>query len=274
MNRAIRIDEPVFQPALLELEGVSVRFGPISVLSDTHFRLLPGEIHGLCGENGAGKSTLAAVMTGARPCGTFEGTLRFKQSAQAFRQPADALRAGIAGVDQRATLIMNLSIAENLLLGHEPLRFGLLDHARVELVARRRLARFGLGDIDPALPLGRVPAGTQRAVAIIRALSRDARVLILDEPCAGLERQEILAIFGWLKRLRVLGATIVLISNRIDELFSTCDRITLLRRGRTIATVDATRSHVAEVEHWMTSGDLAEGGAETKQQPPRKLAAI
>jgi ABC-type sugar transport system ATPase subunit len=204
-----------------------------------------GEILGLCGENGAGKSTILKVLTGVHPHGSYRGTLKVFGQERRFRSTADAQHAKIAIVHQELMLVPELSVAENLLLGREPMRGALVDDFALEVEARRILRRFGFGDIDPRAKVGTLGIGVQQIVEIARALSFDAKVLVLDEPTAALTSDECERLFSILKDLRARGTTCLYVSHRMDEVFALCDRITVLRDGRTAGTVitkDATDS--------------------------------
>jgi D-xylose transport system ATP-binding protein len=173
-----------------------------------------GEILGLCGENGAGKSTLLKVLSGVYPFGSYRGE-----------------------VHQELMLVPELSVAANLLLGREPLRFALVDAARLESRARSMLTRFGFGDeIEATTPVGELGIGLQQVVEIVRALSYEGRVLVLDEPTAALTSREAERLMSWLRALKAEGTTCIYVSHRMDEVFSLRDRITVLRDGRTAGT--------------------------------------
>jgi ABC-type sugar transport system ATPase subunit len=193
---------------------------------------------GLCGENGAGKSTLLKVLAGVHAYGSYSGDVILDGEVRRFAAPADARRAGIAVVYQELTLVPELSVAQNLLLGREPTRFGLVDEAKLEAMGRRQLALFGLEDtIDVTKPVARLGVGLQQMVEIMRALPQDARVLVLDEPTAALTAREAKLLMGYLRSLRGRGTTCLYVSHRLDEVFAICDRITVLRDGRTAATL-------------------------------------
>ena len=222
---------------MLELVNIEKSFGGVRALRGANLSVRSGEIMGLCGENGAGKSTLLKVLSGAHHFGTYTGELIVDGRARQLRGPGDARASGIAVVHQELMLVPELSVAQNLLLGREPRRFGFLDEARLEAEARTALARFGWAEqIDVNRPVRELGIGLQQIVEIVRALSLDARILVLDEPTAALTGQEAKILLGWLKSLREQGTTCIYVSHRLDEVFELCERVTVLRDGRTAAT--------------------------------------
>ncbi len=217
--------------------GIEKRFGGVRALDGADLSAKQGEILGLCGENGAGKSTLLRVLSGVHPSGSFGGEVRVGGRAARFRHTVDARRAGIAMVHQELMLVPELSVAENLLLGREPSRFGLLDGDALASRARAMLARYGFAEeIDATAKVSDLGIGLQQIVEIVRALSHEGRVLVLDEPTAALTGREAERLMQWLRGLRADGTTCVYVSHRMDEVFSLCDRVTVLRDGRTAGT--------------------------------------
>jgi ABC-type sugar transport system ATPase subunit len=253
--------------AMLRMHDIHKRFGGVHALRGASLEVARGEIVGLCGENGAGKSTLLKILAGVHPADA--GEIVVDGVVRKPTNPADARRAGIAVVYQELTLVPELSVAQNLLLGREPRRFGLVDHAQVDAIARRDLARFGFADrIDVTRPVGELGIGLQQIVEIVRALPQDARILVLDEPTAALNGREAEALLGWLRTLRDAGAAIVYVSHRLDEIFALCDRVTVLRDGRTAATMKTTDTTPDAVVAAMVGGEM------TKRAPAEmRLAA-
>ncbi|HMI89241.1 MAG TPA: sugar ABC transporter ATP-binding protein, partial [Polyangiaceae bacterium] len=202
-------------------------------------------------ENGAGKSTLIKVLAGVHAHGSYRGTIEVNGKAAHLSSPADARSAGIAVVHQELMLVSELSVAQNLLLGREPRRFRFIDDARLESTAQSYLLRFGFaGQIDPAKPVGELGIGMQQIVEIVRGLSLEARILVLDEPTAALSQQEARKLLDWLRKLKAGGTTCIYVSHRLDELFAICDRLTILRDGCTAATTvtaDTTPERVVSV---------------------------
>jgi ABC-type multidrug transport system ATPase subunit len=249
----------------LELVAIDKRFGGVAVLRGAHLTAHAGEIVGLCGDSGAGKSTLVKILGGVHKHGSYGGEVLIDGVVQRFRSPADTQRAGIAIVHQDSALVPQLSVAHNLMLGREPRRFGLVDEARLESQARAALSRFGVADqVSPTAPAGSLDAGLQQIVEIIRALSRDARVLVLDEPAAHLLPDERDRLFAWLRTLRRHGTTCIYAAHRLDELIGLCDRFTVLRDGVTAETLcTAAPGRRPASGRYQVHDEIAAGGMAT-----------
>jgi D-xylose transport system ATP-binding protein len=222
-------------PPLLEMRGITKRFPGVLALDHVSFDLHPGEVHALVGENGAGKSTLMNILGGVYSNGTFDGEIVIDGNAQQFHGVRAAEDAGIAVVHQELSLIPEFSIAENIFLGREPRRHGVIDHDAINASAQRFLDELQLA-LDPHLVVENLGIGQQHLVEIAKALSRNARILVLDEPTAALTETESEVLFGILERLRSAGAGIVYISHKLDEVFRLANRITVLRDGRCVST--------------------------------------
>src|SRR5258708_29078668 len=217
--------------SLLEMRDISKRFPGVLALDHVSFDLLPGEIHALVGENGAGKSTLMNVLGGVYEHGTYDGEILMGGEVRRFAGVRAAEDAGIAVVHQELSLIPEFSIAENIFLGREPRRFGLIDSESLYSRAQRVLDDLPL-KLDPHLPAGYLGIGQQHLVEIAKALARDARILVLDEPTAALTDPEAEVLFGILDRLRASGAGLIYISHRLGELHRLSNRIPVLREGQ------------------------------------------
>ncbi|MEU6789194.1 sugar ABC transporter ATP-binding protein [Nonomuraea angiospora] len=226
---------------VLEARGVSKRFPGVLALDGVSLALRPGEVHALVGENGAGKSTLIKVFTGVyQPDG---GELRYQAAPAVFGTPMEAQRAGISTIYQEVNLVPMMSVARNLLLGREPRgRFGVIDASAMHGEAQRVLAGYGVAT-DVRRPLRTLGVGAQQMVALARAVSVDARVVIMDEPTSSLEPREVETLFGVIRRLRDAGIAVMYVSHRLDELYRVCDQVTVLRDGRV-----AHSGPLAEVE--------------------------
>jgi ribose transport system ATP-binding protein len=222
-------DEPV-----LEVVEVSKDFLGTRALDRVSFAVRPGEVHALVGENGAGKSTLIKVLTGVyRPDG---GVLRHRGRPVVFGTPVAAQHAGISTIYQEVNLVPLMSIAGNVFLGREPrTRFGLIDTAAMNKRATALLAGYGI-DTDVRKPLGSLGVGAQQMVALARAASVEAHVVIMDEPTSSLEPREVATLFTVIGRLHEQGIAVVYVSHRLDELYRICDRVTVLRDGRMVHT--------------------------------------
>jgi galactofuranose transport system ATP-binding protein len=208
-----------------------VYFGADAALDGVDFRLFPGEVHSLMGENGAGKSTLIKAITGALPLDS--GELRLGGEVVRFASPHDAQEAGVRTVYQEIDLCPNISVAENISLGIEPRRHGMIDWREMRRRARDVLADLGL-DIDPASILGRHSLAVQQLVAIARAISTDVRVLVLDEPTSSLDLDECTELFRVIRDLKQRGVAIIFVSHFLDQVYEISDRVTVLRDGKLI----------------------------------------
>jgi ABC-type sugar transport system ATPase subunit len=223
---------------ILTAERMHKRYGGVHALRGASLEIFPGEVHTLVGENGSGKSTLLKLLSGqVQPDA---GSITFAGAATSFRDPADALHKGIATVTQETTLAPDLSIAENVFLGHRMARrAGLIDWKRTLTLAEAALARLSL-DLDPSLPARRLRPDQQQMVEIARALSFDARVLILDEPTSSLTDDEVEALFGIVRKLGVEGVATIFVSHRLGEVFEIADRVTVLRDGHAVGSGPAS----------------------------------
>ena len=225
----------------LELRGITKRFG--SLVANDHIDVVvePGQIHALLGENGAGKSTLMNVLYGLYQAD--EGEILLDGVPQHFRGPGDAMAAGIGMVHQHFMLIPVFTVAENVMLGHEQSKaLGVLDIAAAREHVRAVAARFGF-EVDPDAIVGDLPVGVQQRVEIIKALSRDAKVLVFDEPTAVLTPQETDELMGIMKQLRDEGTAIVFITHKLREVRAIADRITVIRLGRVVGEADPHSSN-------------------------------
>ncbi len=217
---------------VLEVTGIAKRFTGVLALDRVSLELAPGEVHALVGENGAGKSTLIKVITGVhRPD---EGEVRLSGRRVEFSGPLEAQRAGIQAVHQEIGLVPSMSVARNLLLGREPRRgLGLIDVRRMHDEAATALESYGI-DVDVRRPLRSLGLGAQQMIALARAVSVDARVVVMDEPTSSLEPREVDTLFGVIERLRDQGIAVIYVSHRLDELYRICDGVTVLRDGRVV----------------------------------------
>ncbi|MFT4149346.1 MAG: sugar ABC transporter ATP-binding protein [Paracoccaceae bacterium] len=221
------------RPALLFARGIDKAFFGVKVLDGVDFTLRSGEIHALLGENGAGKSTLVKILTGAyRRDG---GTMQLDGAEVEPRSVAEAQALGIGTVYQEVNLLDNLTVAENLYLGRQPRRFGLVDTRAMRADAARLLARYGLR-CDPGETLSAYSVAIRQIIAIARAVDLSGKVLFLDEPTASLDAREVEAIFAILRRLRDDGLAIVIITHFLDQVYALADRVTVLRNGRMVGS--------------------------------------
>lgn len=220
---------------LLQARGVDKIFPGVRALDGVDFTLRPGEIHGLLGENGAGKSTLIKVITGVlRRDG---GDLRLNGQDIDPHAPAESERLGIAAVHQEAPAPVNLSVAENIFFGRQPTRFGLVRRKEMNRRAADLLKPFGL-DIDVSRPLSVYSLAVRQLTAIARAVDLGAKVLILDEPTASLDKAEAQALFRVMRAVADQGVGVIFITHFLDQVFEVCDRLTVLRNGRMVGVRD------------------------------------
>jgi len=216
---------------IVEMTGISITFPGVKALDGVDFRLLPGEVHALMGENGAGKSTLIKALTGVY--GIDSGRIVVAGAEQVFTGPAAAQAAGISTVYQEVNLTDNLSVAENVMLGHEIRRFGVIDWHATRKAARGYLQALNL-DIDPRSSLSSHSLAVQQLVAISRAMVVDARVLILDEPTSSLDADEVARLFDVMRALRDRGVAILFVSHFLEQIYAISDRLTVLRNGKLV----------------------------------------
>ena len=266
----------VTETPLLVGEGIHKRYGGVHALRGASLAVHPGEVHALVGENGSGKSTMLKILSGQIQADA--GTITLAGQPVAFRNPTQALRLGIATVTQETTLAPDLSIAENVFLGHRMVKRGFVINWRS---TRRRaleaLRRLGL-DVDPSIPVRRLRPDQQQMVEIARALSIDARVLILDEPTSSLTDDEVEALFGLIRHIRDEGVATIFVSHRLKEVFDLVDRVTVLRDGHTVGSALAAELDRSKLIHLMVGRALEEieppQAAETDGQPALRVRGL
>ncbi|MEU2436120.1 sugar ABC transporter ATP-binding protein [Streptomyces rubradiris] len=241
---------------VLALKGVSKSFGAVRALRDVSLELLPGEAHALAGENGAGKSTLIKTLAGVhRPDA---GQVLLDGEPVVFHGPGDARAAGIAVIHQEPTLFPDLSVAENIFMGRGPTRaLGRIDHKATREATAALMRRLGVG-LDPERPARGLSIADQQLVEIAKALSSDARVLIMDEPTAALTGSEAARLFGVVRGLREQGAAVLFVSHRLQEILAICQQVTTLRDGARIATEPLAGMTEDDLIRRMVGRDLAE----------------
>jgi simple sugar transport system ATP-binding protein len=237
----------------LELRGITKRFGALTANDAVDLRLRRGEIHALLGENGAGKSTLMNVVYGM--LSPDEGEILVNGTPTTIHSPRDAMSQGIGMVFQHFMLIPVMTVAENLVLGAEPRKGGLLDLAGAKRRTRELSERYGLR-VDPDARVSDISVGQQQRVEILRALDRGAKILVLDEPTAVLTAQETAELTEVLRGLRDQGTSIVFITHKLHEVLDVADRVTVLRRGKTVGTVDTAGADEASLARMMVGRDV------------------
>ena len=237
--------------ALLTVNGVVKQFPGVRALDGVDLEVTAGEVHCLLGQNGAGKSTLIKVLSGAHRADA--GEIRWQGEPVAFGTPIAALRAGLATIYQELDLVDGLSVAENIFLGHEPATLGFTRRGATNDAARTLLTRLGHPDIRPTREVGTLSAAGKQVVSMARALSHDAKLIVMDEPSAVLDSAEVENLFRVIRQLTADGVAVVYISHRLDEIRIIGDRVTVLKDGRTVAVgLPARTTPTAEVVRLMT----------------------
>jgi putative multiple sugar transport system ATP-binding protein len=230
---------------ILQMRGITKTFPGVKALQDVNLSVRRGEIHAICGENGAGKSTLMKVLSGVYPHGTYEGDILFEGEPCRFSSIRDSEARGIVIIHQELALCQQLSIAENIFLGNERAAGGLVDWNRTNHEAGRLLERVGLRE-NPTTTVNDIGVGKQQLVEIAKALSKEVRLLILDEPTAALNDEDSAHLLDLLRGLREQGITCVIISHKLNEIRAVADSVTVIRDGRTIQTLDMSADEVSE----------------------------
>jgi rhamnose transport system ATP-binding protein len=244
-------------PALI-LRNVSKSFPGVQALADVSFDVKPGEVHALLGENGAGKSTLIKIISGVYPPDS--GQMEVNGRAVRFTRPSEAQSHGIATIYQEFSLYPELTVAENIFAGHMPraLSGTVLDWRRASSAAEKLLESLDASDLNVRSRVGTLSVGNRQRVEIAKALSRQARILILDEPSAVLTQHDTERLFGIIRRLCAQNVAVIYISHRLDEIFELADRVTVLRDGKLVGVKAAKESNEAELIRMMVGRALAE----------------
>jgi ribose transport system ATP-binding protein len=216
---------------LLRMEHISKAFPGVVALADAHLSIAPGEAHALVGQNGAGKSTMIKVLTGVYR--RDNGTITFDGRAVDFHSPQQAQANGVSTIYQEVNLVPFRSVAENIFMGREPRRWGLIDWRRMNADAAELLRRFGV-DVDVTQPLLNLNIAVQQMVAIARAVSFKSKLVVMDEPTSSLDEREVATLFDVIRQLKAEGVAVLFISHRLDELYAICDRVTIMRDGQTV----------------------------------------
>ncbi len=240
---------------MIAIEHVSKSFPGVQALDDVTFTIGDGEVHGLVGENGAGKSTLIKILSGIYP--DFQGSLSIGGARVQFSSVHDAQTQGVATIFQELTVIRDLSVAENIFLGREPVRLGgVIDFEQMHRRSAEALA-FLDAPLDPRTPVGSLSVANQQLVEICKALVLESGIIIMDEPTSSLTEHEVKQLFQLIRRLRERGITILYVSHKIEEIFAICDCITVLRDGKHIGTVPRTQTSADEIIRMMVGRSLS-----------------
>ncbi|MBO2458977.1 sugar ABC transporter ATP-binding protein [Actinomadura violacea] len=240
---------------LLRMRGIVKQFPGVRALDGVDLDVRAGEVHCLLGQNGAGKSTLIKVLAGAHQ--PDEGEIAFAGRAVRLAGPTAAMRAGIATIYQELDLVDGLSVADNVFLGHERATLGFTRRGDAERAARELLGRLGHGEIPPRREAGRLPAAGKQVVSMARALSHDARLIVMDEPSAALAHDEVANLFRIIRELTASGVAVVYISHRLEEIREIGDRVTVLKDGRSVANgLPAKTTKTDHIVSLMTGRDI------------------
>ncbi|GIG30311.1 multiple monosaccharide ABC transporter ATP-binding protein [Cellulomonas marina] len=230
---------------ILQMQSITKTFPGVKALQDVTLSVQRGEIHAICGENGAGKSTLMKVLSGVYPHGTYDGTILFEGEEMRFSSINDSEEKGIVIIHQELALVPYLSVAENIFLGNEQRRGAFIDWNHTNAEAAKLLARVGL-DENPTTPVGQLGVGKQQLIEIAKALSKEVRLLILDEPTAALNDDDSEHLLGLLRHLKEQGVTSIIISHKLNEIAEIADSTTIIRDGQSIKTLDMVADEVTQ----------------------------
>lgn len=239
----------------LTMAGVSKSFGGVKALVDANLTLYPGEVHALLGENGAGKSTLLKTLAGVHRADAGEIFLNGSPFLQGTTR--DSIDQGVAVIYQEPSLFPDLSLAENVFVGRQPIRGGLVDWNHMEELARGLFDRLGVS-LDPKSRARGISIADQQIVEIAKALSTEANVIVMDEPTAALSTREVERLFSVVRNLRDQGTAVVFVSHRLDEVFALCDRLTVMRDGSTVGISLVSETTESEVVRLMVGREVAE----------------
>ncbi len=258
-------------PFALEMLNISKTFPGVRALDDVSFGCARGEVHALCGENGAGKSTLIKILGGAyRPD---RGRILLDGHEVEFSHPVASRRAGVSIIHQELSLLPHRSVAENIFLGIEPTRYGMLDRRKMRDESERLLARLG-SSIRAETGAGDLSIAQQQFVEIAKALAIDARILVMDEPTAALDRDDAARLLDLVKRLSGEGVSVIYVSHRMPEIKTVADRVTVLKDGRTVMTAPIGEAPTGRLVRAMVGRDLADFYPPRAAKPPGAPALV
>lgn len=249
--------------SILEMKGIVKEFSGVRALNNVNLKIKRGEIHALCGENGAGKSTLMNVLSGLYPFGSYSGEIIYNNELCKFKDLRDSEHEGIVIIHQELALSPHLSIKENIFLGNEQSKFGIIDWDLTEKKTENLLKTVGLY-VNPNTLVSQIGVGQQQLVEIAKAFAKSVQLLILDEPTAALNEEESANLLELMKEFRNQGITSIIISHKLNEIVSVADRITILRDGQTIETLEKEEITEERIIRGMVGRDL------TNRYPERK----
>jgi D-xylose transport system ATP-binding protein len=260
---------------ILEFKNVTKKFPGITALSDVSFSIRRGEIHGICGENGAGKSTLMKILAGVYPWGSYDGQVLYegRELKLVDRSIHQALQEGIAIVYQELTLVPSITVGENIYLGKEPVEFGVINWDKLYADTQRVLEKYHL-DVPPRGIVRHLGVGKMQMTEIAKALSEDAKVLILDEPTSALSETEIEQLMDILRGLKQHGVTCIYISHKLEEFFHIADSITVLRDGKTVFTKPTSELNLEKLVSSMVGREMKERFPKGNRKPGEVILEV
>jgi putative multiple sugar transport system ATP-binding protein len=258
---------------MLEMRGITKTFPGVRALDNVTLTVEQGEIHAICGENGAGKSTLMKVLSGVYPHGSYEGEIIYDGAPLALKGIRDSEAKGIIIIHQELALVPKLSIAENMFLGHEVARRGVINWPKAFQATEGWLKKVGLAE-PPATLVGKLGVGKQQLIEIAKALAKDVRLLILDEPTAALQENDSEKLLALMLELKAQGVTQIIISHKLNEIARVADRITVIRDGATVSTLDAHEISEDRIIRDMVGRDMAHRYPERRPNPGAVLLEV
>ena len=260
---------------ILEFKNVTKRFPGVVALKEASFNVCRGEIHGICGENGAGKSTLMKILSGVFPYGTYEGSVIFNGEELKLTEGAihEATKKGIAIVYQELTLVPSMTVGENVYLGREPTEFGTINWDQLYANTRNILTKYQL-EVPPQEVVKRLGVGKMQMVEIAKALSENAKVLILDEPTSALSEAEVEKLMSILKGLKEHGVTCIYISHKLEEFFRITDTVTVLRDGKVITTLPTPTLTLESLVSFMVGREMEERFPKGNRKPGEVILEV
>ena len=260
---------------LLDMRSIQKSFGPVKALSCVNLQVGTGEIHAICGENGAGKSTLMKILSGVYPAGSYEGTIHFDGEVRRFADLRDSESLGICIIHQELALVPMLSITENLFLGHEIATRGVIDWSQAHRQAKVLLDKVGLA-VSPQTLVHQLGIGQQQLVEIAKALGKDVRLLILDEPTASLNEKDSERLLELMLELKSRGITSIIISHKLNEISRVADEVTVIRDGTTVDVIDCRSAPLSEnrIVQAMVGRELADRFPSRQPELGEKLLEV
>lgn len=251
---------------ILEMKNITKQFPGVRALDNVNFRVKKGEIHALCGENGAGKSTLMKILSGVYPHGTYEGEIVINGQLKQFKNIKDSERSGVSIIYQELALVKYMTVGENIFLGEEPKKNGIIDWIKVYADTKEILKQLNI-EINPYIRVMNLGIGHQQMVEIAKAISKNARILVLDEPTSALTESEVEHLLNIIRKLKQNGVTCIYISHKISEVFKIADSITVLRDGKTVTTDSAQNLTEDKVISSMVGRELTQRFPRVKHTP-------